>query len=247
MAKVSILVPTWNNEQIFSENLRSVLSFTKHSFEYIGIYNGCNYNIDISGSDIGDIKILRLPENRGWMGGINAAKSVISGDYVLLLNDDTQVLDYDSNWLDRLVITLEQNKSIGAVGPISNAIMGTQNINQSSSIPHRSHTVPFLSGCCLLVRRELLDKVGWLDESLPGGDDMDLSIRIRDAGYELAVRRDVFILHRYATTGKRIYGEYWDSSEHTEAIRNALAKKHGFKKLMAYEHNWELEKTATNV
>lgn len=233
---VSIIVPTYTNEPIFMECLRSVLSFTDHPFEFFAVFNGCNYDLQIQG-ETSNVKIIKLSKNRGWIGGINAAKSFVNGEYVLMLNDDTQVLDYDSGWLSRLVSVLESNNKVGAVGPISNAIMGYQNITASSTIAYRKHTTPLLSGCCLLVRKDLLDQVGWLDESLPAGDDVDLSIRLRDAGYELAITRDVYISHRYAQTGKRVFGDYWDSQEYSENMRNALIKKHGLKKFLTYEQS----------
>lgn len=236
---VSIVIPTCGAEQEFTECIRSILSFTKHPFELITVYNGVKYNL--SSNITLPLKMVYLPKNKGWMGGINAARDVVNGEYVLMLNDDTQVLDFDSDWLGRLVTKLEHNKGVGAVGPISNAIMGVQNLSCSSGMPNKCHTTPVLSGCCLLVRRDLLDKVGWLDESLPGGDDLDLSIRIRDTGNELAVSRDVFIYHQYATSGKKLHGSYWDSVDHVEDIQNALAKKHGLKKSLMMQQGAYVE------
>ena len=48
-------------------------------------------------------------------------------------------------------------------------------------------------------------------DSLFGGDDIDYSIRIKDAGYRLVVNRGSFVFHFYGTTGKRLHKD-WDDA-----------------------------------
>src|SRR5438552_11313740 len=54
-----------------------------------------------------------------------------------------------------------------------------------------------LTGFCLLVRREVLDKIGGFDERYGVGffDDDDLCVRAREAGFRLLVAQNVFIHH----------------------------------------------------
>lgn len=231
---VSVVIPTWNNEKVFSDCLRSLLSFTDSNIEVHVVVNGEPYDIQVNG----DIKVnfYNVGKNLGWMGGINYCKDKVNGDFVLLLNDDTQVLDYDNDWLNRMLECFElyryNQTNPGAVVPISNAIMGLQNINESINMSSRVHTLPAISGCCALLPKRVLDEVGWLDETLRGGDDVDLSIRLMDAKYSMLCRRDVFIIHRYAVTGKRVSGDYWDSKDHVEDMRIDLIRKHGLKKVL---------------
>ena len=70
---------------------------------------------------------------------------------------------------------------------------------------------------------------------MPGGDDFDWSIQIRDMGYKLVIRRDVFVQHFGFVTGNKVHGNHeqimgWNSPQMTEATNLALIKKHGFRK-----------------
>jgi len=86
----------------------------------------------------------------------------------------------------------------------------------------------------MMLRRSALDKAGGIDAGLPGGDDFDLSIRLRKAGYRLLVDRTVFVYHHGFTTGNKVHGDYtikggWNSFEFKSEVDTALIQKHGFK------------------
>lgn len=85
-----------------------------------------------------------------------------------------------------------------------------------------------------------------MDQTLPGGDDFDWSIRLRDAGYKVLVDRDVFIYHHGFKSGTRLMGDHqtaggWNSYEMQEKTDLALIKKHGLKKW------WETKKGAWQI
>lgn len=180
------------------------------------------------------IIVLNSDKNLGWMGGINGgvkwALENKPAKYFCFINDDVQIVDHDYGWITKMLLAF-QKPGIGAVGPVSNMVMGYQHNKYIGYPPYMESAR--LSGLCLLTTREIIEKVGLLDESLPGGDDLDMSIRIRDAGYKLCICRRTFILHHYAQTGKRVHGDYWDSRKHSEDIAGALIHKHGFKKYFA--------------
>ena len=230
---VSIIIPTFENEEIFTHCLRSILCFTKTPIEIVVVLNGGDYQVKSQSFQDSDIKWIVPGKNLGWMGGINAARSSVSGEYVLMLNDDAQILDFDNDWLNRLVESIKGN--VVAAGPLSNAVMGNQNIGNSAGIGFKRHTTPAISGFCFLIKKSILDEMGWLDESLPGGDDLDLSLRLLKAGYELGICRDVFLFHRYAVTGRKVHGKYWDSQEHHDDINAGLIRKHGFLDWVRFE------------
>jgi hypothetical protein len=120
---------------------------------------------------------------------------------------------------------------VGAVGPASNVVMGLQNI--FSYTPISIFTTKYLIGFCFLARRSALEEVGGIDTSLPGGDDLDMSIRLRKAGYKLIVDKNVFVYHHGFQTGNRVHGGSdvrggWNSFEMMEKTNKALIQKHGF-------------------
>lgn len=173
-------------------------------------------------------------KNLGWIGGINYVKDKVKGPFVLMLNNDTQIIDFDFGWLRRLQLPFFLYPNIGATGPVSNAAMNLQFINCAEFLPRR-HNSPVLSGFCLLTKKEILDKVGWLDESLPACDDVDFCMRLHDAGYLPVICRDVTVLHSYGATGKRVYNEYWNSQDYADSGNIALIRKHGLKKYLSLQ------------
>ena len=135
-------------------------------------------------------------------------------------------------WLNVLLQHF-RNPKVAAVGPSSNIVMGFQNI--FVDVPFQLFESKFLIGFCVLMRRSAFEAIGGMDLALPGGDDFDWSIRLRDAGYKILVDRSVFIYHHGFKTGERVYGNPnspngWNSYDKTEKINFALIKKHGLKK-----------------
>jgi len=169
--------------------------------------------------------VLKAGKNLGWMGGINHGIKNSVEPYVMFLNDDIKVLDFDYSWLQKMLLTFKHHPEVGVVAPSSNAVMGFQNfLNEPEAV---NNIVSCVSGFCLLTKREVIDKVGLLDESLPGGDDVDFSIRVRKAGWKISSRKDVFLYHFCSLTGRSVHGGYWDSREHSDLINQAMIRKHG--------------------
>jgi SAM-dependent methyltransferase len=109
--------------------------------------------------------------------------------------------------------------------------MGVQNI--WNGMPSAIYDTTFLIGFCMLVRREALDKAGGVQDMEFGGDDLDLSIRLRKSGYVLLARRDIFVYHHGFQTGNRIHGDHnafngWNSRNMTDNVNMELIRKHGF-------------------
>jgi predicted SAM-dependent methyltransferase len=84
-----------------------------------------------------------------------------------------------------------------------------------------------------LVRKAALDAAGGVQDVEYGGDDIDLSIRIRKAGYDLVINRNVFVYHHGFQTGNRLHGDHtkpngWNSREMTDNTNMEIIRKHGF-------------------
>jgi GT2 family glycosyltransferase len=224
---VDLIVPTMDNPEIFGRFINSFCKNTMEPWRLIIVNNGRNH-IRFRGEDP-RIIVLSTPHNLGWMGGVNGGLEWVMANnpakYIGWINDDVQIMEHDCGWLTKMVLAFEK-EGVGAVGPVSNQIMGQQIFTQSGLPPYVEATR--LSGMCFITKKEVIDKVGFLDEKLPGGDDLDYSIRVRRAGYKLAICRRTFLFHNYASTGRRVHGAYWDSREHTDAINCALIAKHGF-------------------
>jgi len=158
------------------------------------------------------VKVIRNGENLGFAGGNNVGISAASGEYVCLLNSDTVVTD---SWLERLIRPLAADPRLGLVGPVTNSITGVQKLSPvdynektlaglaefaagiATARAGRTDPALWLVGYCVLVRRELLLRVGGLDEGFGLGnfEDTDFCLRSFLAGYGSAVVNDCFIHH----------------------------------------------------
>jgi GT2 family glycosyltransferase len=148
--------------------------------------------------------------NRGFAGGNNDGIRTASGTILVLLNNDTLVSE---GWLAGLRTALQEDISVGLVGPVSNAVGNEQRIFTCGATPaeilaegaewvRHSRGDAFeterLGFFCVAFRRETMDTVGLLDEAYDLGyyEDDDYCLRVLKAGYRLVCREDIFIYHR---------------------------------------------------
>ena len=225
---IDILIPTMDNRPYLEPCLRSILGETRRSdYQITVINNGPPGSLEWLAHST--VQWLEPGKNLGWTGGLQLGLSLTKGDTVLFLNDDTLIPPGAHEWLTLLSSNLE-NPDVGAVGPATNLAIGTQGrvaIDGPLVAP-----APFLVGFCFLVRRQALVSAGGVDPSLPGGDDIDLSIRLRKKHWVLLVDKRVFVYHHGFVTGNRVYGPAhvpggWNSREYGKAVTDALLAKHG--------------------
>lgn len=233
MAAVAIIIPTFNNYEYLAPCLQSILT-TMTAEDLLHIYvvnNGHENSCDWIKNK--HVTVLQSEgKNLGWEGALKLGLEKTTEPFVMFLNDDTLIPPSSRFWINRMLQHFI-HKEVGAVGPSSNVVMGLQNI--FTSTPVLTFTAKFLIGFCFLVRREAILKAGGIDDSLPGGDDLDMSIRLRDAGFKLVVDKEVFVYHHGFKTGNRVFGDVaqrngWNSYEMLEKTNNALIRKHGFRK-----------------
>jgi len=156
-----------------------------------------------------DIKVIYNKENLGFPKGCNQGIKIATGEEILLLNNDTIVTP---GWLENLRECLYSSEYIGAVGPVTNSCPNYQSIpvnyasveemiqfaekynySESKNWEERLRLI----GYCMLIKKEVIDKVGLLDEIFTPGnfEDDDYSFRMRKAGYKLMICNNSFIHH----------------------------------------------------
>lgn len=233
-AMVEIIIPTFNNRNYLYNCLQSLIRTRNgENLMHITVVNNghpesCNW-IDPKHKWI---SVINTGENLGWEGGLIAGLKNSDAEFVVFLNDDIIVPDAQRGWLSNMLQHFRDPK-VGAVGPSSNMVMGFQNMLAFTDSP--VFTVKFLIGFCMMVRRSAVEEAGGIDDTLPGGDDLDLSIRLRDKGYKLICDKNIFIFHYGSVTGNKVHGNYlekggWNSPLFIEKTNTALIRKHGFKK-----------------
>jgi GT2 family glycosyltransferase len=164
--------------------------------------------------------LIRHDLAQGYTRAANAGLKASSGSSVILLNSDTIVT---IGWIDRLLECAESSATIGIVGPLSNAasFQSVPKVRNSSgdfivnelpsdlstddmgrivlSASIRSYpVVPFINGFCYLIKRSVIESIGYLDEeNFPQGygEENDYSIRASRAGFLHAVADHAYVYH----------------------------------------------------
>jgi GT2 family glycosyltransferase len=167
----------------------------------------------------GQVDLQRLPNNRGFAGGYNVgirAALAAGADFVFLVNSDLIV---GPSCLDKMLEAAAAWPQAGILGPLilSESQVGRIESNgQSFSLRtgrHRElgrglavehvdqapHAVDAVSGCALLARRAVVERVGMLDEALYlYFEDMDWCLRASRAGFQIGVVPQAWVSHRGA-------------------------------------------------
>lgn len=157
----------------------------------------------------GFVRCILNEENRGFAGGNNQGIEQATGSTLILINNDTVVTE---GWIERLLRHLGEPE-VGMVGPVTNEVGTTARVALTFSTmaemaraaaeytdlnTGRYREVEMLSFFCVAIRREVVDRIGLLDERFGQGmfEDDDFSRRAREAGFRLRVAEDVFIYHQ---------------------------------------------------
>lgn len=238
MSKVAIVIPTMDNRPYVEPCLYSLLnSTTGVQFRVFIVNNGEADSCDWARRY--NVSVINGKGNKGWEGALEMGIVASDEPLILFLNDDTLFLPRREDWLARLVADLD-SPLVGAAGPSSNYVSGPQSISYPA--PPIRLVARYLIGFCMLVRRSALQRAGGITLD-SGADDIDLSIRLRRAGYTLICDRTTFVYHYGAKTGERVYGSVfgpggWYSREKMEAARMWLIATHGQE---AIEDVWSVQ------
>ena len=175
----------------------------------------------------------KLNQNMGFCRGNNIGIQIAiasEAEVFLILNNDTVVTPH---FLSPLVQLLLKNKEIGIVSPKIYYyerpreiwyVGGELRLYPGQVYLHRGQMdegnfrgifeTAWCSGCAMLIRREVIEKVGMFDEAyFIWSEEVDLSLRARNAGYRLAVNANTSILHKeYRSLGRRSPGTIYYST-----------------------------------
>lgn len=235
---LTIAIPTWNNLQQLRWCIDSLFRFTEYPFKVVIVDNGGQGEVERwLANDGRAITVINAEYNLGWMKAINLVLKDCDTEYFCMLNDDV-VFTPNQPYFWRALLGNFSDPAVGAINPCSNFVAGPQSLLQIDTSLYFNSSV--LIGFCLAIRTETLKSLGGLDETLPGGDDLDLSIRLMSAGFDLRVDKGCYLHHFGQQTGNRVHAGFWDSSWHQELVNNALIKKHGLLKwLECFKAGWD--------
>lgn len=159
-------------------------------------------------------KLILNERNHGFAAGNNQGLAAAGGDYLVLLNNDTEVTQ---GWLPTLMNHLRRNPDIGIVGPVTDNIGNEARIAlrytsaeemqgkaRRYTLAHMGERLPIrtLAFFCVMIPREVYLQIGPLDESYGLGffEDDDYCRRIEQAGLRVACAEDVFVRHHLSAS-----------------------------------------------
>jgi GT2 family glycosyltransferase len=177
-----------------------------------------------------DAKVVENKENLGFSRANNLAIGLCAGEAVMLLNPDT-FLKKDS--ITAMLSLMKENPSAGIVGPrieypdgklypqckravpdIRNAFVHIFRLKSLLSTrkdytldtldPDEVHEVGAVSGSCMLIRREVLNNIGLLDEDFfLYGEDLDFCMRTGRAGWKILYCPRAIVVHHHGQSSRK--------------------------------------------
>jgi len=223
LPKVAIIILNWNGFNDTRECLESLKSIHYCNYEIILVDNnsqGNEYQI-LKEKYKGFVNwFIKNDYNLGFAGGNNSGIQIAlknNFDYILLLNNDTVV---EPDFLNKLVENGEKNKNIGILTPKiiyysnKNLIWSAggyiskikasgfpYGLNKSVKSNDRERFCTFASGCCLLIKTEVFNNIGLLDDLyFLYLEDTDFCFRAIKNGYKILYIPSSIIYHKVNTS-----------------------------------------------
>lgn len=194
--KYSIVIPTYNHcETYLKPCIDSIIKYsTMQDVELIVSANGCTDNtfayLNYLGTAIPNVKVVWSDEPLGYPKAVNKGIELASADKIVLLNNDTILLDQPVNtWLDMMNAPFLADESVGIVGPV---------IQHSPEAGH-----DFCVFFCAMIHKKVFEKIGLLNEEygIGTGEDTEFSIEAVRAGFKMVETSPKQILSPTMYTG----------------------------------------------
>ncbi|MFM7627888.1 MAG: glycosyltransferase family 2 protein [Algoriphagus sp.] len=227
--EIALILVNWNGYAFTRACLLSLEEVPSPKFHVILVDNGSSKREGQKlKEEFSHLHLIETEENLGFAGGNNvglryALKQGYS--YVVLLNNDTLV---SPNFLEEmhacmvqqpgcgvvqpLILFLHDPKKIWSAGGSWNALLGKAKTlgdrDEVATYNFPSSSLDWATGCCMLVSKEAITQAGLLDEQyFAYFEDVEWSLRIRKAGFSLALAKQALIYHEAGAASKKQHPE----------------------------------------
>lgn len=238
--KVSIVIPTRDRAGVLGMTLRTLIANTTYrNFEIIVVDNGSVEPetfalFEETRAAWPDTTIVRDDGDFNFPRICNAGVDVMTGELILLLNNDIEVID--GGWLDEMVALISRRDSGIDTGVVGAKLLFPDRTLQHAGViaglfryaahwfAHCPHWAPghegrlvirqnlsAVTGACLLIRKDVWVAIGPLDAARFAEDcnDIDLCLRARRAGYGVVQTPFALLIHHEsASRGRRRTAEH---------------------------------------
>lgn len=253
--KLSICIVSWNTRDLLRKCLASIYKYPPScDFEvFVADNNSSDGTPDMVAKDFPQVLLIKNKENLGFAGANNQIIEKTKGTYILLLNPDTEVFERSIDILIDLLdknpgAGVVAPKLINSDGSLQRSCMGFPTLGAMAMrqlflealLPFNPYTQRYLMtgfkhdklaevdqpmGACLLVRKEIIDKLGAFDpQYYMFFDEVDLCFRIKKAGWRIFFDPASIVMH-HGGTAVRKWSPFKLSRVWT-ASRNYYFRKH---------------------
>jgi GT2 family glycosyltransferase len=224
----SIVIPNWNGAHHLPACLDSLRAQTYPGVETIVADNGStDDSLELMARNYAWVRVLALGENLGFTGACNAGMQAAQGEFVVLLNNDTEA---DPHWIEEVVAAFERHPEAGLVASKMllfdrrdafhtagdfyrvNGIPGNRGVWQKDEGQYdREEPVFNACGGSAAYRKTMLDQIGLLDEDLFFScEDLDLAWRAQLAGWKCIYTPRAVVYHKLKASGGGVTASFHD-------------------------------------
>jgi GT2 family glycosyltransferase/tetratricopeptide (TPR) repeat protein len=258
----SIIIPVFNKVELTQQCLTHLAEVTTEtSYEVIVVDNdSSDGTAEFLASLRGDIQVITNHANLGFAKACNQGAAVAKGKYLVYLNNDTIP---QLGWLSPLVEEVESYEDVAVVG--SKLLYPDNTIQHAGVVFSRNLGTPYhifqgapeslpavnvrkefqaVTAACMLVRKEIFEKVGTFDEDFVNGfEDVDLCLKIRQLGKKVIYQPKSCLYHLESQTsgrkthdvanGQRLYVRWehqWLDDEDLVAYQSGYINQQSFSK-----------------
>jgi len=219
MKKVSIVIVNFNSKR---DILKCLHSLRYERAEIVVVDNkSSDDSIEAIKSKFKQVKILENERNIGFAAASNKGIRYAlrkKADYILLLNPDTVIeknflaslLKKKADIISPVIKFKRQGEWVYDFGGRVNFLIGRTTHLEKSVLSKRANPVDYVSGCCMLIRKEVFEKVSLLDERyFMFFEDVDFCLRAKKADFKIKVDSNVTIFHDLSEGKKKSLRYYF--------------------------------------
>jgi GT2 family glycosyltransferase len=251
----SVVIPNWNGAHHLPTCLDALRAQTYPRVEVIVADNAStDGSLELLAGQYPEVRVVALPENRGFTGACNAGMEAAQGEFISLLNNDTEV---DPGWIAAVADAFNRHPEAGLVASkmllfderdrfhtagdlyrVDGRLVNRGVWERDAGQYDQEEYVFSACGGSAAYRRTMLDEIGLLDDDFFfSAEDMDLAWRAQLAGYRCIYAPNAIVYHRLAATGGGVTASYYDGRNMIWILIKdypaVLWRKHGFKILRA--------------
>lgn len=224
--KLSIIIVNFNTKDLLRDCIQSIIRSIplnhplSSNYEVIVIDNASTDNsVSMVKKEFPQVKLIKNKRNLGFSKANNQGIKKTRGEYILLLNSDTEIIN---NALKEIIDFAESKKDLGIAGP---KLLNPDGRPQPSTAPFYTLPVTFLSlfggdkflrcspsktakvawvsGACFLIKKSVTDKIGLLDENFfMYVEEMEYCYRAKKAGFQVYFYPQAEVIHHVRGSSK---------------------------------------------